>query len=584
MKARNIETDSLAFLWAQRRKIRRALFFSYRFNFRWFHDFVLPHLPPESELIVLASRFGDENEVFAGSAPGDLYGIEQWARWQDRFRIRYLPAEPVTYHCKFMLLELEGRLEPILGGGSANLTSSGWGRNQELWSWDEKQALGACRAYLNAIRNEVGSDIVMPWIKRLPIAAPQLPWLFGSKRLARAAAWSYLCAPSIGIPRKLTIASPYFDQGSELLLNELLAHIAQRLGHTPTVELIIDGSAQVGRRSDYSHVLKLSQRKNVKIAAPSQNGDSGRSFLPLHMKALQLHGTLGHRTLFGSANFTSAAWKGLNHETLFAAPKAPPLDTLWSDGQDLQHVDPRRLKRLLTTAADDQPGDKSLNFVYWATFDERELELTLSASRIDEIARIEVEAECDPRRQGDERHRLLNIATAFSAINNWSAPAVQGHVLKIAQKARRQLPERLRVRVIWKDDSAASGPVEVLHPDFTDLRDPESGMPWDLSEAISGLCGVKRAIATRLMRKSTRDADEDVDEEDISPEPEISTLSADVEYHHIPEGISLAKAISKASPERRQEMLRLISIRKPIAQDPASQLLLEATRLALQEE
>jgi hypothetical protein len=302
------------------------------------------------------------------------------------------------------------------------------------------------------------------------------------------------------------------------------------------------------------------------------------------MKALQLHGTTGHRTLFGSANFTSAAWKGRNHEALFAAPKAPPLDTLWSDGQDLQHVDLRRLKRLMNTAADDQPSDKSQIFVYWATFDERELVLTVSASRIGDIARVEVEAECDPRRQGDERKRLLDIATAFAAMNNWSAPVLQGHVLKITQKARRQLPERLRVRVIWKDGSTASGPVEALHPDFTDLRDPESGMPWDLSEAISGLCGSKRAIATKLTRKSTLDVDDDVDEEDISPEPETSTLSADAEYHHIPEGISLAKAISKASPERRREMLRLISLRQPIAKDPTSRLLLEATRLALQNE
>src|SRR5690242_12557543 len=98
MTVKNTALRSLASLWAGRKRITRVLFFSYRFSFRWFHDFVLPHLRkaahPEAEIGVVASRFGDEEDVFP-SESGDFYGIDQWAGFGNRLQIRYLPATPI---------------------------------------------------------------------------------------------------------------------------------------------------------------------------------------------------------------------------------------------------------------------------------------------------------------------------------------------------------------------------------------------------------------------------------------------------------------------------------------------------------
>lgn len=586
MRARNTPPESLSFVWDSKLTVRRALFLSYRFNFRWFHDFVLSRLSSKTEITVIASRFGDEDDALQTANPGDLYGIEQWARWHHRLRVRYLPAEPITYHAKFVLLDVEGRSLPILGGGSANLTSCGWSRNTEIWSWDERQALGACRSYLSRIAGMVGQEVVAPWIRRLPKDESQLPWLFGSKRRAREAAWNYLSPPSIGTPQLLTVASPYFDRGSAELLDELLAHVASRLGSSPAVNLLIDGSGHLGRRSDYVEVLALSKRKNVRVLGPARKDSAGEMvFWPSHMKAIELRGNSGARMVFGSANFTKAAWHGGNHETLFRSPVGASLESLWSESQFPKVVDRRRLETLRITAVEDDTASGSQKFIYWATFDESALELIVSASKPNLIAKVQVLASSDPRRFGEEKERLDRIAKQFSESSNWSRLELEGPLVKIKlqQHASRQIPERLRVRAVWLDGTEASSPVEVQNPDFTDLRDAETGMPWDLTTALSGLCTPKQFVATKLTRKSTLDMGGD-DEEEIAAEPQPSSLTADFEYHHVPDGVRLARAIAKASPERRREMLRLISLRKSAANDAVSKFLLEASRLALKDE
>jgi hypothetical protein len=283
MRARNTVGDSLAYLWSTRRRVKRALFFSYRFSFRWFHDFVLPQLRkvcgPRAEITVVASRFGDEEDVFPAQAAGDLYGIEEWARFRDRFRVRYLPVQPVVHHAKFMLLELEGRSTPILGGGSANLTGSGWLRNAELWSWDERRCLSACREYLLSVSRSIGTDLLKPWIDCLPDAKPPVRWLFGDKAKARASAWAYLADKRIGKPLRLTIASPYFDEGSTHLLRDLLRTIEARMGDAPEVRLWIDGSGRLAQRKDYERLLGIVSKVPSRLYFPERQIDSGVAIL-----------------------------------------------------------------------------------------------------------------------------------------------------------------------------------------------------------------------------------------------------------------------------------------------------------------
>src|SRR5438128_9406429 len=95
---------SLARVWKS--KIRRLFFFTYRFGFRWFHDRVLSPLRRQSfdraEVEVIASRFENEPTATPQVHHGDLYALEEWAKWQGRLRIHYLPISRHLFHNKFI--------------------------------------------------------------------------------------------------------------------------------------------------------------------------------------------------------------------------------------------------------------------------------------------------------------------------------------------------------------------------------------------------------------------------------------------------------------------------------------------------
>src|SRR5690242_14711501 len=64
---------------------RRILFFTYRFNFRWFHDCVLTLARRRSiedvQVDVVATRTDADSDT---AARGDLYALDEWAKWQRR--------------------------------------------------------------------------------------------------------------------------------------------------------------------------------------------------------------------------------------------------------------------------------------------------------------------------------------------------------------------------------------------------------------------------------------------------------------------------------------------------------------------
>lgn len=592
MKVKSTASKSLASLWTGRKRITRALFFAYRFSFRWFHDFVLPHLRkaahPEAEITVVASRFGDEEDVFPAES-GDFYGMDQWAGFGNRLRIRYLPATPIVHHPKFMLLDLEGQRAPVLAGGSANLTGAGWLRNAELWSWQERSSLAACREYLRAVAPIVGTDVVDPWLKRLPDAKPRLPWLFGDKEKARRAAWTYLCDSEIGKPVRLTVASPYFDSGSAELLEDLMSSIKARLGAAPRVRLLIDGSGHVGGKADYESIIRVVERVRSEVVFPEgPGGESGyRARLPVHLKAIELVGSSGRRMLFGSANFTGAAWRGGNDESLFSDDGPTPLEALWQANSQLVTCTSADLKRLSNAPTEDEDRAGKELLLYWATFDEKGKVLRVSADKPRDVSRIEILASCDARRTGEERMKLERAARSFEERGNWSPHRVLGNLLEMRQRELGQLPERVSVRVVWKDGSQDQGPVQIIEPDFVDLRDPETGMPWDLYDTLAGVCLPRTPVASILSRKTTLEVsdEEDVDEEEVEGPPDPSSLSVDPEYHHEPEGVKLARTIARvhAAPEEKEKLRRLLALRRSTVSDPVGRLLLEATRRALED-
>src|ERR1700686_4466320 len=73
----DVTASSLAFLWTRRRRIRRLLFFTYRFNFRWFHNevlgFVRRNSLADTDVLVFATRFDDDVYAAGSQSSGDLY-------------------------------------------------------------------------------------------------------------------------------------------------------------------------------------------------------------------------------------------------------------------------------------------------------------------------------------------------------------------------------------------------------------------------------------------------------------------------------------------------------------------------------
>src|SRR4051812_27115415 len=100
--------NGLSWLWEKHThgRIKRILFVTYRFNFVWFHNEVLPRLREAGdypEVLVLATR----NDGEEGS--GDLYDLGEWTKWGQRFRRHYVQSDDYLLHAKFILVERSRR-------------------------------------------------------------------------------------------------------------------------------------------------------------------------------------------------------------------------------------------------------------------------------------------------------------------------------------------------------------------------------------------------------------------------------------------------------------------------------------------
>src|SRR5439155_19146899 len=105
--------------------------------------------------------------------------------------------------------------------------------------------------YLRTIR-EVNSEVLSPWIRRLPSASKarrELDWLWGDKTDARRQAFRAL-TNGLGRIRAVRVVSPYFDNGSAALLGNLLEELGTGTAGN-RIEVWTDGPGCVARRSDY---------------------------------------------------------------------------------------------------------------------------------------------------------------------------------------------------------------------------------------------------------------------------------------------------------------------------------------------
>src|ERR1043165_7364956 len=169
--------------------VRRLFFFTYRFDFRWFHNRVLNPIRRQSldhaEIDVFASRFANAPTATPVAVYGDLYALEEWAKWRGRLRIHFLPTRRHLFHNKFILVERADGGAIDLGLGSSNLTSSGWATNFEAWTVLRGPDVGAATAFLSYLRDlrEVNGEVLSPWLRRMPAPsrAPRaLDWLWGN--------------------------------------------------------------------------------------------------------------------------------------------------------------------------------------------------------------------------------------------------------------------------------------------------------------------------------------------------------------------------------------------------------------------
>src|SRR5262249_46500855 len=157
------------------------------------------------------------------------------------------------------------------------------------------------------------------------------------------------------------IISPYFDDGSPELFEELAAEIQRTAGKPSRVELWIDGSARVARRSDYESVLQLlsaTRIPNIEIRTVKKGTQSNEpNFrVPLHAKIIELEGTTGRvNRILGSANFTGAAWSSKrNTETIFLESGQRSLVDLLPQDYDSLRLTKQAIRHLIKAAKDDE--------------------------------------------------------------------------------------------------------------------------------------------------------------------------------------------------------------------------------------
>jgi hypothetical protein len=553
-------SESLAEVWRdQRRPIRRILFVTYRFNFTWFHNVVLPNLrkvaTPDAEVCVLATRYDDQG---GGQDYGDLYNLGEWAQWGIRFRRHYVPEHRFLLHNKFILVEWghRGRRSSqkiLLGYGSGNLSYSGWVRNLETWEWTtDLNELASCRRFLQFLpKLDKGlTKFLQSWIDRLPSDSNKtFGWLFGSKNSVRRTAFSRLVRSCKDTPLALRIVSPYWDRGSPELLKELLDAFGAK--QPKRIELWVDGSGTLASAAHYREVLSIvesgsaASRLELRAVALDNARMNTRDYLPLHAKLIELEGS--NKTaarIWGSANFTGAAWLGRrNLESIGFQTEAAPFPEMLKSypGFSVASLTTKQLQKLIDTAEKDTDSydDPERPWINWAALEEAKDGRTIVAVSYRSKSPLRAfgfQASFNSDSTTSDNEMLLaRIQNAYSSTNNWQATSEEPTLLHLEYTGSPlPPPQKLLLRLDFPNGQYASARVELGQPDF-ELRDSKTGIP--LFPDLEGvLIGRKPIISPRPKISVEETPDDPYDEEEELPAvPEVNdSLAAIPDYDRTP--------------------------------------------------
>jgi hypothetical protein len=274
---------------------------TYVFNFRDFHDQVLRRLIENARgrrlrVDVIASCVDIEEE-------SDCFDYRHLAPLGNGFRLFRCADRPLA-HAKTIIAHDSSTGRTLAGFGSANVTPGGWRRNVELWRWDNGRSVSAILRLCEILERSNGLDsgVAAAWRQSFGPTredtaftllgvpnAPGFQTIF--ERLLRA----------VASPRVVRIASPYFDANSA----DLFEHIA-RAARRCRLEIWTDRSGKLAEPTHWTVlsalIPKLSRLfEDVSVVAPRE--------APWHAKAIELDDGRGRvARVFGSANFTGAAW------------------------------------------------------------------------------------------------------------------------------------------------------------------------------------------------------------------------------------------------------------------------------------
>jgi hypothetical protein len=379
--------------------------------------------------------------------------------------------------------------------------------------------------------------------------------------------------------------SPYFDEGSVELMEELLSVLNSVKGGVDRIEVWIDGSQILAGPPDYQHLIGLQKAQKGRLLIRSLRKKSADHFRPamqVHAKVIELedqHGVVSR--LLGSANFTAAAWcKNRNTETIFLETTRSGLPKLLGESVDIAPVPASTLEKWASDQGDTESALKGDGrWIYWAAFDEtaKPCKLTVSYSAKQLPSRLRILASFDPR------HTRLpsqsqEIIETFQNPDSWTAPRYFGGLAEIRlTKKVYVFPERLRVVLEFPDGKSIESAVEVSAPDFNQ-RNPATGIP--LEPCNENLLGLGKTVVDGLPKRSTsEDSDYEItgEEKDIVEPPMApDSLSDDPDFDREPQGVQFAKLLAQADGTQLMVLRkRAIAFQSQI-QDPAQKLLLDA--------
>ncbi len=297
-----MSSNSLARLWQSRGFVPdRLLFMTYVFNFRDFHDQVLRRLIENASgrrlrVDVIASCVDVEEE-------SDCFDYRYLAPLGNGFRLFRCTDRPLV-HAKAIIAQDSLTGKRLAGFGSANLTPGGWRHNVELWRWDNGRSVSAILRMCEILErsNGLNSGLAAAWRQAFgPTKEDTSITLLGVPNAPSFQTVLERLLRAVANPRVVRVASPYFDADSADLF-ERIARAARRC----RLEIWTDRSGKLAEPT-YWRVLsallpKLSRIfEDVSVIAPKA--------APWHAKVLELDDGRGRvARVFGSANFTGAAW------------------------------------------------------------------------------------------------------------------------------------------------------------------------------------------------------------------------------------------------------------------------------------